>query len=149
MSTVLKQSLIDDVKAAMRAGEKLRLGTLRLIQAAIKQREVDQRIVLDDTGVVDVLDKMAKQRRESIEQFAKAKRQDLVDKETAELDIIRGYLPAALDEKELNSLIDKAISETAAVSIKDLGKVMALLKPQVQGRCDLSELSAQLKQRLA
>ncbi len=149
MSTALKQRLGDDVKAAMRAGEKVRLGTLRLIQAAIKQREVDQRIVLDDTGIIDALDKMAKQRRESIEQFAMAGRQDLVDKEAAELALIVSYLPEALGEDELKALIDKAIAETNAVSVKDLGRLMAVLKPQVQGRCDLAQVSSQLKQRLS
>ena len=148
MAEALKDRLNEDVKSAMRERDKLRLGTLRLIMAGIKQREVDERISLDDAAVVAVLDKMAKQRRESIEQYTKANRQDLVDQESFELGIIQGYMPAQLDQAELDALIAKAIADSGATGIKDMGKVMASLRPQVQGRADMGALSARVKQRL-
>ena len=148
MAEALKDRLNEDVKNAMRGRDKLRLGTLRLIMAGIKQREVDERISLDDAGVVAVLDKMAKQRRESIEQYTKANRQDLVDQESFELGIIQGYMPAQLGQAELDALIAKAIADSGAAGIKDMGKVMASLRPQVLGRADMSALSARVKQRL-
>jgi uncharacterized protein YqeY len=122
---------------------------LRLIAAAIKQREVDERRELDDAQIVAVLDRMAKQRRESIEQFSQAQRQDLVDQETFELDIIKGYLPEALSDAEIEALINAAIAQTGAQSARDMGKVMGLLKPQVQGRTDMAALSGRVKSQLA
>lgn len=149
MSESLKQRIQEDVKSAMRAQEKQRLGVLRLISAAIKQREVDERIQLDDTQVIVVLDKMLKQRRDSVAQFKQANRQDLVDKESFEIEVIQSYLPQPLSESELTDLIEKAITEVGAKSVKDLGQVMGLLKPQVQGRADMKVVSQQLKQRLS
>jgi uncharacterized protein YqeY len=144
----LKDRILQDVKDAMRARDKERLGAIRLITAAIKQREVDERIELDDEQVLLVLDKMCKQRRESISQFEKAGRDDLVSKEVSELDIIQGYLPKQLDDAEIAALIDAAMIETGASSIKDMGKVMGKLKPQLQGRADMSAVSAMIKSRL-
>jgi uncharacterized protein YqeY len=144
----LKERLQDDMKSAMRAKEKDRLGAIRLILAAIKQREVDERISLEDADVVVILDRMTKQRRESISQFQDAGRIDLVEKEQFELDIIQTYLPAALTETELDQLIASAIADNNAAGIRDMGKVMATLKPQVQGRADMGALSAQVKARL-
>ena len=145
---MLKAQIQADMKSAMKAGEKTRLGVIRLILAAVKQREVDERIELDDTQVLSVLDKMVKQRRDSIEQFGAAGRQDLVDVERFELEVIQGYLPAALDEAELAALVESAISATGAAAMSDMGKVMAVLKPQVQGRADMGAVSAQVKRRL-
>lgn len=144
----LKDRILQDVKDAMRARDKERLGTLRLITAAIKQREVDERIELDDEQVLLVLDKMCKQRRESISQFEKAGRDDLVSKEVSELDIIQGYLPKQLDDAEIAALIDAAMIDTGASSIKDMGKLMGQLKPRLQGRADMSAVSAMIKSRL-
>lgn len=145
---MLRQRLQDDMKAAMKAGEKERLGAIRLINAAIKQREVDERIVLGDAQVLTVLDKMAKQRRESISQFRAAGREDLVTVEEGELRIIQTYLPEALSETEIAALIDAGVAETAAVSIADMGRVMAILKPKIQGRADMSAVSARVRARL-
>ena len=144
----LKDRIQQDMKEAMRAKEKARLATIRLILAAIKQREVDERIELDDTQVIAVLDKMAKQRRESISQFEQAARDDLIAQENAELEIILPYLPEALGEDELNALIDAAMQTTGASSIKDMGKVMGQLKPKIQGRADMGAVSALIKSRL-
>ena len=144
----LKARINEDVKAAMRSRDKDRLLVLRMIQAAIKQREVDERIELDDTQVLAVLDKKAKQHRDSIEQFQKAGREDLVSKETFELAIVLQYMPSQLSEAEINQLIEDAIKETGASSIKDMGKVMGLLKPKVQGRTDMGKLSGLVKQQL-
>ena len=144
----LKERIQQDMKDAMRAADKPRLGTIRLILAAIKQIEVDERKDLDDTGITIVLDRMVKQRRESISQFEKAGRTDLVDQEAAELAIIQTYLPEPLSESELNALIDEAMAQTGASSIKDMGKVMALLKPELQGRADMGAVSAMIKARL-
>lgn len=137
------------MKVAMKAGEKDRLGVIRLIMAAIKQREVDERIVLDDAQVLLVLDKMAKQRRESIGQYRAASREDLAAVEEAELAIILAYLPEALSDTEITSLVEAAIAETGAVGPADMGKIMAVLKPKMQGRADMSAVSAMVKQRLA
>ena len=137
------------MKSAMRAKEKQRLGVIRLIQAAIKQREVDERISLDDTQVIVVLDKMLKQRRDSLAQYEKANRQDLANQEAFEIKVIQTYMPQALSDTELVDLIEAAITATGAASIKDLGKVMGYLKPKVQGRADMRALSANLKQRLS
>ncbi len=133
------------MKAAMRAGEKDRLGTVRLILAAIKQREVDERVVLDDSQVLSILEKMGKQRRESIAQFEAGGRADLVAKENAELAVISAYLPTALSAEELDALIRAAIAQTGAASIKDMGKVMAIIKSKAQGRADMASVGARIK----
>jgi uncharacterized protein YqeY len=145
----LKARIQDDMKSAMRAGEKERLATIRLILAAIKQREVDERIQLDDTQVLAVLDKMAKQRRESITQFEAGGRADLVAKESAELALLATYLPEQLSAQELDQLIAATIADTGAASIKDMGKVMNALKAKVQGRADMGALGARIKARLS
>jgi uncharacterized protein YqeY len=144
----LKDRIQQDVKDAMRAKDKARLAAIRLITAAIKQREVDERIELDDAQVTAALDKMAKQRRESISQFEKAGRDDLIAQEVMELEIIQSYLPEQLGEDEINALIDSAMQATGATSIKDMGKVMGQLKPKLQGRADMSAVSALIKARL-
>jgi uncharacterized protein YqeY len=145
----LKARIQEDMKAAMRSGDKDRLGCIRLIMAAVKQREVDERITLDDTQLIGVLEKMGKQRRESIAHFQAGGRADLVAKENAELDIINAYLPAPLAGAELDALINAAIGETGAASIKDMGKVMALIKSKAQGRADMSAVGARIKARLS
>lgn len=145
----LKHRINEDVKAAMRGKEKQRLAALRLITAAIKQKEVDERIELDDAQTTGVLDKMAKQRRESIEQYEKAQRADLVARERFELELITGYLPQPLAATEIQSLIDGAIAATGAASMKDMGKVMGQLKAQMQGRADLGKVSGMVKARLS
>jgi len=145
----LKGRIQTDVKAAMRAREKTRLGTLRLIGAAIKQREVDERVELDDSQIMAVLEKMLKQRRESIAQFEKAGRDDLVAVESAEIEVIRGYLPEPLDPAAVAALVDSVIEETGASSVRDMGKVMGNLKPRIQGRADMGQVSALVKSRLA
>jgi uncharacterized protein YqeY len=144
----LKDRIQQDVKDAMRAREKQRLATIRLITAAIKQREVDERIELNDEQVLLVLDKMCKQRRESISQFEKAGRDDLIAVEVREMEIIQGYLPEQLGDDEIAALIDAAMSDTGATSIKDMGKVMGQLKPKLQGRADMGAVSAMIKARL-
>jgi uncharacterized protein len=144
----LKDRITEDMKTAMRAGEKERLGTVRLALAAIKQREVDERISLDDTQVLAVLEKMIKQRREAITQFQSGGRADLVAKESAEISVLQQYLPAQMSEAEIDTLIQEAIQSTGAVSIKDMGKVMAAVKPKAQGRADMGALSARIKQKL-
>ncbi len=148
MSELLKQHIVEDMKSAMRAKEKQRLGAIRLIQAAIKQREVDERISLDDTQVIVVLDKMLKQRRDALAQYEKAGRQDLADQEAFEIKLIQTYMPQPLSDNEQTQLIEAAISETNATSLKDLGKVIGYLKPKVQGRVDMRMLSINIKQRL-
>ena len=144
----LKHQIKEDVKTAMRSKEKDRLAALRLITASIKQREVDERIELDDVQVMAVLDKMAKQHRDSIQQFTKAERRDLIDKEQFELDIILSYLPQPLDAAEINAMIGEAITTTGAASMRDMGKVMGQLKPALQGRADMGKVSALVKARL-
>jgi uncharacterized protein YqeY len=144
----LRERITEDMKSAMRAGEKARLGTIRLALAAIKQREVDERITLDDGQVLAVLEKMIKQRREAITQFESGGRADLVAKETAEITVLQGYLPAQLSEAQIDALIAEAIAATGAASIKDMGKVMAVVKPRAQGRADMGAVSARVKQRL-
>ena len=144
----LKERIQEDVKDAMRAKDKPRLATIRLITAAIKQREVDERIELDDTQVLVVLDKMCKQRRESISQFEQAGRDDLAAQEKAELELIQQYLPKQLTQAEINELIDAAMQATGASSMKDMGKVMGQLKPKLQGRADMGAVSALIKARL-
>jgi uncharacterized protein YqeY len=145
----LKERIQEDMKAAMRSGDKDRLGTIRLIMAAVKQREVDERITLDDAQLLAVLEKMGKQRRESIAQFQAGGRADLVAKENAELTIINAYMPAPLADDELNALINQAISETGAASIKDMGKVMGIIKSKAQGRADMAAVGARIKARLS
>lgn len=145
----LKSRIQDDVKDAMRARERERLGCLRLITAAIKQKEVDERVELDDIGVLAVLDKMAKQRRESLEQYEKAGREDLASKERDELEIISGYLPEPLGEAELADLIRAAVEATGASSMRDMGAVMGQLRDQVQGRADMKAVSAAVREMLS
>jgi len=145
----IRDRITEDMKAALRAGEKDRLATIRLALAAIKQREVDERITLDDTQVLAVLEKMIKQRREAIVQFQSGGRADLVAKETAEIGVLQGYLPAQLSEAEIDELIVQSIAATGASSIKDMGKVMAVVKPKAQGRADLGAVSARIKQKLS
>ena len=145
----LKERITEDMKTAMRAGEKDRLGTVRLILAAIKQREVDERIMLDDTQVLAVLEKMAKQRKESITQFESGGRADLVAKEQAELALLQGYLPAQMSEAELDGIIAEAIASTGAASIKDMGKVMGVVKAKAAGRADMSAVGARIKAKLS
>ena len=137
------------MKSAMKNGDKGRLATIRLILAAVKQVEVDTREDVDDQSMLAILDKMAKQRRESISQFEQAGREDLVAKETQELNIITEFLPKALSEEEISELIDQAMQDTAASSMKDMGKVMGILKPQIQGRADMGKVSQLIKSRLS
>jgi len=144
----LRQTVLTDIKTVMKSGDKPRLATLRLLSAAIKQWEVDERIELDDSQVLQVLDKMVKQRRESIRHFADAGRDELVTQEEFEISILQHYLPEPLGEAELAVLLDKAIADSGAQSLAQMGKVMALLKPQVQGRADMGALSQQVKARL-
>jgi uncharacterized protein YqeY len=144
----LKERITDDMKAAMRSGEKERLGLIRMITAAIKQREVDERITLDDSQVLSVLEKMIKQRKESLVQFQAGNRQDLVDKEAAEITLLQGYLPSQLSDAEIDALIGDAIQATGAASIKDMGKVMGLIKAKAQGRADMAAVGAKIKAKL-
>ncbi len=133
----------------MRSGEKERLGTIRMITAAIKQREVDERIALDDAQVLSVLEKMIKQRKESLEQFKAGNRQDLVDKEAAEIALLKGYMPSPLSDAELDALINEAVAASGAMSIKDMGKVMAVIKAKAQGRADMAAVGAKIKSKLS
>lgn len=145
MSSALKTELQDAMKAAMKAGEKPRLAVIRLMLSALKQVEVDERIELDDTRVIGILDKMVKQRRESIGMFDKAGRDDLTKIEQAEIDVIQTFLPQALSAEEVEAIIKDAISKTGAESIKDMGKVMGIVRPQVVGRGDVGAISGQIK----
>jgi uncharacterized protein YqeY len=145
----LKHQLTEDMKTAMRAHDKHRLGVIRLMLAAIKQREVDERIELDDVQVLAALEKMLKQRKDSVSQFAAANREDLADIERAEMVVIETYLPAKLDEAEIDALIDTAISETGASSARDMGKVVAAVKDKAAGRADMGVVSGRIKARLA
>lgn len=144
----LKARITEDMKNAMRSGDKDRLGLIRMLQAGIKQREVDERIELDDTQVLAVIEKMVKQRKDSVEQFRAGGREDLAEREAAEIGWLTDYLPAPLSESELHDLIQAAIAETGASSMKDMGKVMALIKPKVQGRTDMGALSTRIKASL-
>lgn len=146
--SALKQQIMADMKAAMKGGDKPRLAVIRLIQAAMKQREVDERIELDDTQVMAILDKMLKQRRDSIEQYEKAGRDDLVQQEQFEVDIIKSYLPEPLSDAELAQMVESAIAESGAESIRDMGKIMGILKPKLQGRADMGQISGLVKQKL-
>ena len=146
-TSAIKGQIIEDMKTAMRNQEKERLATIRLILAALKQKEVDERIELGDEHVLAILDKMIKQRRESIAQYESANRQDLVQKEAEEINVIQPYLPTPLSETEINALIDAAIQETNAATMRDMGKVMGILKPKLQGRADIAQVSAKIKER--
>lgn len=144
----LKERISEDMKTAMRSGEKDRLAVIRLLQAAIKQREVDERIVLDDVQITSVLEKMIKQRKESIVAFEKGNRADLVAKETAEINVLQPYLPAQLSDAELDALIAEAIASTGAASIKDMGKVMGVVKGKAAGKADMGAVGARIKAKL-
>lgn len=148
MSNDLKTRIQDDVKAAMRARDRARLGVLRLVTAAIKQKEVDGRIPLDDAAILGVLEKMIKQRRDSLDQFVQAGRQELADQEAFEIEVIQGYMPSPLSEAEVDAMIEAAVEETGAASMKDMGRLMGVLKPKLTGRADMGQVSARVKARL-
>ena len=145
----LKARITEDMKAAMRAGEKDRLSCIRMLQAGIKQREVDERIELDDAQVLSVIEKMIKQRRESIAQFEKAARNDLADAEKAEIQVLSGYLPAQMSDADIQKEVQSAIAETGASGVKDMGKVMAALKSKLAGKADMGKVSALVKAKLS
>ncbi|MBD9369918.1 GatB/YqeY domain-containing protein [Xanthomonas sp. XNM01] len=145
----LKQRLTDEMKAAMKSGDKHSLGVIRLINAAIKQKEVDERIELDDAQVVAVLDKMVKQRKDSVTQYEAASREDLAEVERGEIVVIERYLPAKMDEAAIAAVIDAAIAQTGAAGPADMGKLMGVLKPQLAGQADMGLVSTLVKQRLA
>ncbi len=145
----IKEQIQEDMKTAMRAKDAQRLGAIRLLQAALKQKEVDERVTLDDAAVLTIVDKLIKQRRDSISQFENAGRQDLVEKEKFELDVLSAYLPQALSEAEILAAIDVAVAESGASGASAMGKVMALLKPRLAGRADMTQVSAKVKARLA
>lgn len=145
----LKAKITEDMKNAMRAKDTARLAAIRLLQAAIKQREVDERIELDDTQVVEAIEKMLKQRRDSIAQYEAANRQDLADVEKQEIAVLQEYLPAALTEAELDAILGEAISKSGAAGMQDMGKVMAVVRPQVLGRADMGKVSGLIKTRLS
>ena len=145
----LREQLNEDIKNAMKAREQDKLGALRLMLSAVKQREVDERITLDDAGVVAVVEKMIKQRKDSIAQYEKAQRQDLADKEKYEISVIEAYLPKQLSEGEVTAAIDAAIASTGAKGAADMGKVMGVVKPQLAGKADMGKVSAMVKARLA
>ena len=144
----LRDKITEDMKTAMRSGDKERLGHIRMLQAAIKQREVDERIVLDDAQVTSVVEKMVKQRREAIAQFESGGRADLVAKENAEIATLQAYLPAQLTEAEIDALIAEAIAQTGAASIKDMGKVMGVVKGKAAGKVDMGVVGGRIKARL-
>ena len=144
----LRERITEDMKTAMRSGDKERLGHIRMLQAAIKQREVDERITLDDAQVLAVLEKMLKQRRESIAQYESGGRADLAAKESAEIAVLQAYMPVQLSEAELDALIAAAIAQTGAATIKDMGKVMGVVKSQAAGRADMGAVGARIKARL-
>ena len=145
----LKERITEDMKNAMRAGETAKRDAIRLLQAAIKQREVDERIVLDDAAVISVIDKMLKQRRDSITQYEAANRQDLADAEKFEADLLVGYMPAGLSDDEIAAAVASAVAEVGAAGPGDMGKVMAVLKPKLVGRADMTEVSKRVKAALA
>lgn len=144
----LKVRISDDMKSAMKAKDTERLAAIRLLMAAIKQKEVDERIELDDPAIVVVIDKMLKQRRDSISQYEAAQRQDLADKEKAEMVVLMAYMPQQLSEAEIDELVAKAVVDSAAASMQDMGKVMGLLRPQLAGRADMALVSARIKAKL-
>jgi len=145
----LKNRIIDDMKAAMRAKDAPRLSAIRLLTAAIKQKEVDERVEADDAAVLGIVEKLMKQRKDSIEQFGKAGRTDLVDRETAELQLLSGYLPQQMSDAELATAVDAAIADSGATGPQAMGKAMAVLKPRIAGRADMGKASALVKQRLS
>ncbi|GHD73874.1 GatB/YqeY domain-containing protein [Vogesella fluminis] len=145
----LKARIQDDMKSAMKARETERLAAIRLLMAAIKQKEVDERIELDDAAITSVVDKMLKQRRDSISQYEAAQRQDLADKEKAEMAVLMAYLPQQLSDAEIDTMIEGAILSSGAAGMQDIGKVMALLKPHMAGRADMAAVSARIKAKLA
>ena len=145
----LKTDIQNDMKTAMRAGDKERLGTIRMVLAAIKQREVDTREDVSDTDVLQLLEKMVKQRRESAEQYRSGERPELAEREEREIEFIRVYLPEPLSDEDLQALIAEAIATAGATSMKDMGKVMGLVKAQAQGRADMGKVSAAVKERLS
>jgi hypothetical protein len=145
----LKSRIVDDMKSAMRSKDTARLETIRMIRAAIQRKEVDERIELDDAGVLQVLQKLVKQGRDSISQFEAGGRADLADKERASLEVMQGYLPEPLDDARLGELIDHAIAQTGASEMRDMGKVMSVLKPNIEGRADMGMVSGKIKQRLS
>ena len=145
----LKERITEDMKTAMRASDKERLSTIRMVQAAIKQREVDERITLDDAQVIAVLEKMVKQRKESIVQFEQGGRTDLADKEKSEIALLQTYLPTQLSEAEVDAIVREAITATGAASVKDMGKVMAAVKARAAGRTDMGAVSARIKAALS
>jgi uncharacterized protein YqeY len=147
-ASALKPRIQDEMKAAMKGGDKSRLATVRLILSAMKQVEVDERIELDDARILAILDKMVKQRRESAAQYEAAQRKDLLDQELYEISVLQEFLPAALSDTELDQLISDAISQSGASSIKDMAKVMSLIKPKAQGRADMGAVSNKIKARL-
>lgn len=145
----LVEQLKDAQKDAMRAKDKLRLGTIRMALAAVKQREIDERITLTDSDVNGILTKLVKQRQDAAAQFEQAQRQDLADQELAEIEVLKSFLPEPLSEQEIEALIKQALETTGASSMQDMGKVMGVLKPQVQGRADMGKLSGQIKKQLS
>ena len=145
----LRERVTEDVKAAMKAREAERLGTLRLLTAAMKQREVDERVTLDDAGVIAVIEKMLKQRKDSVAQYEQAGRQDLADVEKREMAILQSYLPQQLTDTELASIVAEAVAASSAKAPSDMGKVMAIVKPKIAGRADMGKVSAMVKARLA
>ncbi|MGD2052685.1 MAG: GatB/YqeY domain-containing protein [Gammaproteobacteria bacterium] len=148
-NSALKDQIQDAMKTAMKSGDKERLAVIRLIMSAMKQVEVDERTELDDNRVLGILDKMVKQRRESISQFNAGGREDLATREQAEIDVISDFLPQALSEEEIEAIINQAISDSGAASMKDMGKVMGIIKPQITGRADMGAVSSKIKSRLS
>ena len=148
IAKMLKSRIQDDMKTTLKAGDKRRLGVVRLILAAVKQREVDERIELGDSQVLVILDKMVKQRRDSLAQYQQANRADLADQEAFEIEVLKGYLPEALSDQEIDALVTAAIAATGAASLRDMGKVMGQLKPKVQGRADMGAVGALVKRKL-
>lgn len=148
-SPTLKDRITEDMKSAMRAKDAPRLSAIRLLQAAIKQKEVDERVTVDDAAVISIIEKLIKQRKDSIEQFAKAGRNDLVEREKAELDLLSGYLPQQMSDAELEAAVNAAIAESGAAGPQGMGKAMAVLKPRIAGRADMGKASAIVKQRLS
>ena len=145
----MKQRITDEMKTSMRGGDKKRLGVIRLIMAAIKQKEVDERIELDDNQIIDIISKMVKQRRESITQYEKAERADLAEQEAYEIEILQEFLPEALSDEEIAQEIAKAVEETGAASIRDMGKVMGILKDRLAGKAEMGAVGAKVKEQLS
>jgi uncharacterized protein YqeY len=145
----LKQRIESDMKSAMRAKDKQRVGIIRLAMSEYKRVEIDEKVELDDQRIISILDRMTKQRRESVAQYSKAERQDLVDQENYEIGVLQEYLPEQLDDQAIDQLIEESITETGASSMKDMGKLMATLKPKVQGRADMGAISQMVKARLS